>query len=104
MLANACTAFWLRLKALVRRRELDRDLDDELAFHLAMREQKLREQGLSSEEAPYATRPPVRQRHPPQRNQPRAVGIPLAGDSLARPPLRYAPVAQKSRLYGSWPS
>jgi len=28
---------WLRLKALVRRRKLDRDLEDELAFHLAMR-------------------------------------------------------------------
>ncbi len=47
---------WLRLKALVRRRELDRDLDDELQFHLAMREQKLREQGVAAEEAPYAAR------------------------------------------------
>jgi predicted permease len=47
---------WLRLKALVRRRELDRDLDDELAFHLAMREEKLREQGVAAEEAPYAAR------------------------------------------------
>ena len=28
---------WLRVKALVRRRQLDRDLEDELAFHLAMR-------------------------------------------------------------------
>ncbi len=46
--------FWLRLKALVRRRELDRNLDDELKFHLAMREQKLREQGVPPEEAPYA--------------------------------------------------
>ncbi|MGD0220837.1 MAG: ABC transporter permease [Terriglobia bacterium] len=48
--------FWLRVKALVRRRELDRDLDDELQFHLAMREQKLREQGVAAEEAPYAAR------------------------------------------------
>jgi len=47
---------WLRLKALVRRRELDRELDDELEFHLAMREQKLREQGVAAEEAPYAAR------------------------------------------------
>jgi putative ABC transport system permease protein len=47
---------WLRVKALVRRRELDRDLDDELQFHLAMREQKLREQGVTAEEAPYAAR------------------------------------------------
>jgi len=29
------------MKALVLRRQLDRDLDDEIAFHLAMREQKL---------------------------------------------------------------
>ena len=48
--------FWLRLKALVRRRELDRDLDDELKFQLAMREEKLREQGVAAEEAPYAAR------------------------------------------------
>ena len=47
---------WLRLKALVRRRELDRDLDDELQFHLAMREQKLREQGVAADEAPFAAR------------------------------------------------
>jgi putative ABC transport system permease protein len=47
---------WLRLKALVRRREIDRDLDDELQFHLAMREQKLREQGVAAEEAGYAAR------------------------------------------------
>jgi putative ABC transport system permease protein len=47
---------WLRLKALVRRRQLDRDLDDELQFHLAMREQKLREQGVAAEETAYAAR------------------------------------------------
>ena len=34
-----------RLRALVHRRQLDRDLEDELAFHLAMREEKLRESG-----------------------------------------------------------
>src|SRR5579859_5996452 len=28
---------WLRLRALIARRRLDRDLDDELAFHLDMR-------------------------------------------------------------------
>ena len=48
--------FWLRVKALVRRRELDRDLEDELQFHLAMREQKLREEGVAAGEAPYAAR------------------------------------------------
>jgi len=29
---------WLRLKTMWKRRQLDRDLDDETAFHLAMRE------------------------------------------------------------------
>ena len=47
---------WLRLRTLVRRHEFDRDLDDEVQFHLAMREQKLREQGVAADEAPYAAR------------------------------------------------
>ncbi len=55
-MSERISALWLRLKALLRRRELDRDLDDELLFHLAMREQKLREQGVAAEEAPYAAR------------------------------------------------
>jgi len=44
-------AFWHRLVAIVRRRRLDRDLDDELAFHLAMREADYRTDGLSAEAA-----------------------------------------------------
>ncbi|RPI56825.1 MAG: hypothetical protein EHM55_03970, partial [Acidobacteria bacterium] len=40
-----------RLRALTRRRRLDRDLDDELAFHLAMREEEHRRDGLIPEEA-----------------------------------------------------
>ncbi len=47
---------WLRLKAVVKRRQLDRDLAEELEFHLAMREQKLIEQGMSPREAHYAAR------------------------------------------------
>ena len=39
---------WLRLKALVRRKQLDLDLDDEVAFHLAMREEKNRTNGVAS--------------------------------------------------------
>ena len=38
---------WLRLKAVFHRRRLDRDLDDEMAFHLAMREQCLRADGVA---------------------------------------------------------
>src|SRR5271157_2716016 len=40
MLLERISAFWLRVKALVHRRKLDRDLDEELAFHLAVRAPK----------------------------------------------------------------
>jgi putative ABC transport system permease protein len=40
-------AIWHRLAALVRRRRLERDLDDEVAFHLAMREADYRRAGFS---------------------------------------------------------
>ena len=44
-------SLWHRLVAIVRRRRLDRDLDDELAFHLAMREADYRTDGLSADAA-----------------------------------------------------
>jgi len=50
------TCAWLRVKALLKRRQLDRDLEDELRFHLEMREEKLRAAGLSPEEARYTSR------------------------------------------------
>ncbi|HVH70012.1 MAG TPA: ABC transporter permease, partial [Candidatus Dormibacteraeota bacterium] len=49
-------SYWMRVKALFKRKQLDRDLDDELEFHLAMREAKSRERGIVSEEARYAAR------------------------------------------------
>jgi len=47
-------SYWMRVKALCKRKQLDRDLEDELAFHLAMREEKNRERGIGGEEARYA--------------------------------------------------
>jgi putative ABC transport system permease protein len=47
---------WLRFKTLWKRPQLDRDLEDELAFHLAMREGKIRAAGLPAEEARYVAR------------------------------------------------
>ena len=47
---------WLRLKGLFKRRQLDRDLEDELAFHVARREQKNREAGMDDKEARYVAR------------------------------------------------
>jgi hypothetical protein len=41
---------------LFRRRQLDRDLNDELQFHLSTREQKLTESGVPAEEAHYTAR------------------------------------------------
>jgi putative ABC transport system permease protein len=50
------TEFCLRIKSLFQRRRLDRDLDDELAFHLAKREEANRAAGMDAEEARYAAR------------------------------------------------
>ncbi|HEV2196393.1 MAG TPA: ABC transporter permease [Candidatus Acidoferrum sp.] len=47
---------WAKTKALFKRKQLDRDLEDELAFHLAMREAKNRERGIAADEAHYAAR------------------------------------------------
>ncbi|HUE44066.1 MAG TPA: ABC transporter permease, partial [Candidatus Sulfotelmatobacter sp.] len=45
---------WLRIRALWTRRDLDRDLDDELAFHLAQRAEKNRAAGMDTSEASHA--------------------------------------------------
>src|SRR5882762_10685897 len=50
------TALWLRLKALLWRRRLERDLDDELAFHLAMREADYAASGVPDPAARDAAR------------------------------------------------
>ena len=44
-------ALWHRFVAIVRRRRLERNLEDELAFHLAMREADCRADGLSADAA-----------------------------------------------------
>jgi hypothetical protein len=48
--------FWLRLKALLSRHRFDRDLDEEISFHLAMREEKNRAVGLQDDPAIAARR------------------------------------------------
>ena len=47
---------WHRLKALAARRRLDRDLADELAFHLAMREDEYVAAGMARDDARVAAR------------------------------------------------
>jgi predicted permease len=46
----------LRLKALFHSKQLDRDLEDEVAFHLSMAEQKNRAQGISPEQSRHTAR------------------------------------------------
>jgi putative ABC transport system permease protein len=50
------TSLCLRFKALFMKRRLDRDLEDELRFHLAMRREKLEKAGLPSPEASASAR------------------------------------------------
>jgi macrolide transport system ATP-binding/permease protein len=47
---------WLRIKAIWKRPQLDRDLDDEVAFHLEMREKTSRLAGIDPQEARFAAR------------------------------------------------
>lgn len=56
MSRESLTHFWLRIKALVLRRRLDRDLEEELQFHLAMRERKNGSDGAPRDEARAAAR------------------------------------------------
>src|SRR5580658_4813020 len=56
MLHEVLTGLWLRVRALIMRRRLERDLNDELGFHLAMRQQKLEREGLTATEASAAAR------------------------------------------------
>ena len=62
-----------RLRALVRRRQLEQDLHDEVAFHLAMREEQLRASGAP--DAGAGRTPPVWQRHEDSRRPARDLGV-----------------------------
>ena len=48
--------FWRRLRVLFHRRRFDRDLEDEMRFHLDMRSEEEREAGAAPDEARYAAR------------------------------------------------
>ena len=53
---GALSAAWLRVRAVFRRRQLESDLEEEMEFHLAMREQRERAAGASPGEAHAAAR------------------------------------------------
>ena len=71
---------WLRLKTPGKRGQLDRELGDARAFHLAMREHKNAVPGLTPDESRYAATH-VRQRHDPEIRT-REMGSGAAGTSL----------------------
>ncbi|MGB9464194.1 MAG: ABC transporter permease [Candidatus Acidiferrum sp.] len=50
------TEAWLRVKALAKRRRLERDLEEELQFHLAKRAEKNRALGIEADDAQAAAR------------------------------------------------
>jgi predicted permease len=54
LLSNWFRKLLLRVKSLFRREQLNRDIDDELAFHLAQRTDKNRAAGMDAAEARYA--------------------------------------------------
>ena len=56
MLREGANQAWLRAKTLWKRPQLERELNDEVEFHLAMREAKNREGGIAGNEARYAAR------------------------------------------------
>src|SRR5579859_329943 len=56
MPSERLNTFLSRIRALIKSRQLDRDLKDEIDFHLSMREQKNREAGMDAQEARYAAR------------------------------------------------
>src|SRR5256885_5652534 len=56
MRAGYLNSLWHRFRAPTKRKQLDRDLEDELAFHLAMREQQNRNAGMDSTEARFMAR------------------------------------------------
>lgn len=56
MSRESLTQFWLRLKALFLRRRLDRDLEEEMQFHLAMRQEKNDTEGFAPNDAHDAAR------------------------------------------------
>ena len=53
---KSAIAVWHRLRSIVLRRRLDRDLDDEIAFHLDMRAAEYRSGGATPDEAQLAAR------------------------------------------------
>ena len=55
-LGEALRALWLRVRTVFLRRKLDRDLEAELEFHLAMREQQQRDAGVPPGQAHTAAR------------------------------------------------
>jgi predicted permease len=56
MLPEWIRAIWRRVRTLLKRRQLDRDLREELSFHLAMRQEKYQAAGIAPEDARAAAR------------------------------------------------
>ncbi len=56
MLCQWLVSWWMRLRIIWKRSQLDQDLEDEIAFHLAMRTDKIESSGVSKAEASLSAR------------------------------------------------
>src|SRR2546430_14525397 len=90
--------YWMRVQALFKRKQLNRDLEDELAFHLAMREAKNRTRGIDGQEARYAARRQVGNGTRIKEASPEARG--LAGPPQGAPAPRNSPAPRQAPWCG----
>ena len=89
----------VRLGRLFLRTRLDRDLDDEFAFHLAMKEAEHGRRGADARRRRARGPTPVRQRRVAQGTEPRDVDVPFPGEFRAGHPLRPSHAATRARFH-----
>ena len=91
---------WLRLKALLMKRKLDRDLEDELRFHMEMRREKLEKAGVPLSEASASARPPLRQPRAATGNYAFAMEVRMDRRGGPRSPVRLPHTGESARFHG----
>ena len=77
-----------RLRYLIRQRQMDADLADELAFHNAMKQSELERSGLPPRRRGVRQPSSARQRDARSRGRPRNLDLAMARRPVARPCVR----------------
>ena len=89
-----------RLWTLVRRRQVDGDVDQEMHLHLALLQQQLRDGGDAGRPGSHDRAPAIRQCAPAAGAVPRCVGMDLAGRPSERSAVRPPRPGAEPRLHG----